>query len=110
MNTPQFSPLSKNDLMEIQTYIADELQNQSASVNTIKRILDKIRKLTTFPYMGAPLSSIVDVETDYRYLICGNYNVFYRVENDDIFIIRILYNRRDFLKILFGDITDEENK
>ena len=105
MNSLQFSPLSQNDLLEIQTYIEDDLQNPSAAVNIIKGIITKIRKLIAFPYMGAPLSSIIDVETDYRYLICGNYITFYRYENDTIFIIRILYKRRDYVKILFGDMV-----
>lgn len=53
--------------------------------------------------MGAPLSAIVDFETDYRFLVCGNYTAFYRFENRTVYIVRVLYGRRDFMRILFGE-------
>ncbi|MDR1664101.1 MAG: type II toxin-antitoxin system RelE/ParE family toxin [Clostridiales bacterium] len=98
----KITPLAKNDLHEIRTYIAEELQSPSASENVIKGIVKKLRMLASFPYMGAPLSSILDVNTDYRFLVCGSYIAFYRNDNDNVYVIRILYNRRDFMKILFG--------
>ena len=60
--------------------------------------------------MGAPLSSIVDIETDYRFLVCGNYTAFYRYDEKFVYVIRVLYSRRDFMKILFGVpmVADEE--
>ena len=42
-------------------------------------------------------------ELSYRYLICGNYMVFYRFRDRTVFIDRILYGGRDYLSILFGD-------
>lgn len=58
--------------------------------------------LAEFPNSGAPLAGAVGIETDYRYLVCGNYTAFYRVENETVYIVRILYGRRDFMRILFG--------
>ena len=45
--------------------------------------------------------------TQFRYLVCGNYTAFYRAEPDAVYVVRILYGRRDFMRILFGEPTEE---
>ena len=70
-------------------------------------ILDNIEKLREFSKMGTPLSSVTEIESDYRFLICGNYLVFYRVNGTEVSIDRILYGRRDYLRILFGNPSEE---
>lgn len=102
----KFSPEALSDLRHTRAYIADELCNEQAAVNTISKIIDRIRELAIFPEMGAPLSSIVDFATDYRFLICGNYTAFYRFEGHTVYIIRIIYGRRDFMRILFGEPSE----
>lgn len=47
----------------------------------------------------------MSIKTDYRYLVCGNYNVFYRIETDSVKIVRVLNARRNFMAVLFG--TDD---
>ena len=101
-----FSPEAISDLQEIKAYIAEELCNEQAAVNTITNITEGIRMLANFPESGARLSSIVDFETDYRFLVCGNYTAFYRTENQTVKIIRVLYGRRNFMQILFGEPSD----
>ena len=59
--------------------------------------------------MGASLSSVIDIETDYRYLVCGKYLAFYRVVNDTVYIDRIIHSKRDYISILFDDIEDALN-
>jgi plasmid stabilization system protein ParE len=43
---------------------------------------------------------------DYRYLVSGNYLIFYKIEDEYISVNRILYGRRDYLRILFGEPDD----
>ncbi len=104
----RYSSQSRRDLEEIWDYIATELQNSSAAVRIVSAIMDSVDQLTDFAEMGAPLSSIVNVESDYRFLVNGNYLTFYRVHGDEVYVDRILYGRRDYLRILFGDILEEE--
>ena len=93
----------RRDLDEIWDYIALDLQNRSAADRMIGRILDDVERLENFAEMGAPLSSIVDVESDERFLVTGNYLTFYRAYGRDVYIDRILYGRSNYLRILFGD-------
>ena len=57
-------------------------------------------RLETFAELGAPLSSIANVEEDYRFLVSGSYMIFYRVMGSDVYVDRILYGRRDYLSVL----------
>jgi len=41
------------------------------------------------------------VRTDFRYVVSGNYLVFYRADHEFVYIYRILYAGRDYLKVLF---------
>ncbi|EGO62342.1 type II toxin-antitoxin system RelE/ParE family toxin [Acetonema longum] len=94
---------AQNDLQGIKNYIAMELDNPTAALNTISKIIKVIRGLTDFPDRGAPLSAIVEMKTDYRFLVSDSYLVFYRHDSGSIYIVRILYGRRDYMKILFGE-------
>ena len=93
---------SRNDLAAIKEYIGVELANPDAAKNTMVKITKRIRDLKRFAEIGSPLSSIIDIDTDYRFLVCGNYLVFYRAVVNDVYIDRVLYGRRDYLAILFG--------
>ena len=103
MHEIYISPEAKNDLLEIKEYISINLSNHQASVKLISNIMEKIKALAEYPKIGAPLSSVVDIKTNYRFLVCNNYLVFYKLEDKTIFILRIIYSKRDYLLILFGD-------
>ena len=102
----RFSVLAANDLKEIKVYISDELGNEQAAHHIVEKILHRIRTLREFPEIGAPLSAVIKFDTPYRYLVCGNYNVFYHFDHSIVQIERILYNRRNYMQILFGDPSD----
>ncbi|KJS16493.1 MAG: RelE/StbE family addiction module toxin [Peptococcaceae bacterium BRH_c4b] len=106
----KISPEAKNDLAEIKGYISQELCNPQTAVNLVSKITKKIRRLSEHPEIGASLSSIVDIQTEYRFLVCANYLIFYRYEDGIVFVSRILYGRRDYTRILFGDLLEDEEK
>ena len=106
-----YSDKSKNDLEEIGDYIAEELKNPSAAFRTVSRIQDTIDKLTDFPLMGMLLSAIVEADTgDYRFLVCGKYIAFYRPQEENILIDRILYGKRDYIAVLLHGLELDEMK
>ena len=84
--------------------------NPIAASNVVKRIIKDYNRLTASPLMGTSLSAKVPFETDYRFIVSGNYLIFYKADDEYISIYRILYGRRDYIKIIFDDIklNDEE--
>ena len=107
-NKIHYSPESRRDLDDIWDYIVSELQNRSAAEHVINRIIDAVDPLKNFAEMGTPLSSIADIGTDYRFLVSGNYMVFYRVQGNDVYIDRVLYGRSDYMSVLLKDLLREE--
>lgn len=109
-NKIYYSPEAKRDLDDIWEYIESELSNATAARKVINRIMDDVGQLGLFPSLGAKLSSITDAETDYRYIVSENYMTFYRISQNDIYVDRILYGRRDYLRVLFGEMTESEER
>lgn len=108
MNNLHLSEEAQNDLLEIKAYIKEDLLNPSAALATVSRITKSLRILQNHAQAGALLSSIADIESDYRFIVSGNYISFYRAYGREVYIDRILYARRDYMRILFGDSTTDE--
>ncbi len=104
-----FTPLARQDLVESGDYIAHRLHNRSAARNLIRRIQATVSVLEQFPDSGTPLE-VSGVHILYRYLICGSYMIFYHLSGETVWIDRILYGRRDYLAILFGNELPEETE
>ena len=99
----RISPAALADLKEIKEYIENDLCNPIAAENVIKGIIDDYSRLEFCPFMGTSLSTKVPFHTDYRFIVSGNYIVFYKADKENVSIYRILYGRRDYLKIIFND-------
>ena len=97
----QISPLAQQDLLNIRQYIETELANPTAARRTIARMLKVIRQLEKFPLSGAPLQ-YNGTDTGYRYVISGNYVAFYIGTHTTVQVARVLYGRRDTIRILLG--------
>ena len=110
MSNIRYTPEAESDLAGIKSYIIEELENPVAARNTVTIITKRIRQLEKFPEMGTPLSSVITIITDYRFLVCANYLVFYRIDGNDVYIIRIIYGRRNYVTILFGELPQDETK
>ena len=110
MNKVIVAPKAQGDLLEIRDYISDELQNTAAAIKAVAKITKKIRILQEHALMGAPLASVSDANSDERFLVSGSYLIFYHVNGSDVFIDRVLYGRRDYLRVLFGDSIKEETE
>ena len=102
-NKLHYAPEARRDLDEIWDYIASDLENRTSADRVVNQILDAADQLENFHALGTLLSSIANVDSDYRYLTSGSYLIFYRIQQNDIFIERILYGRRDYLRVLGVD-------
>lgn len=103
MNRIRLNPKALEDLKGIKAYISEELDNPSAAKKILSGIIESYERLIDFPFMGRDLSSKINIKTDYRYLVCDKYIVFYKYDEQYISIYRVLYSKRDYLNILFMD-------
>ena len=104
MNKNVYSPKARNDLDEIWTYISEKLLNPSAAEATVNGILDTIDMLQAQAEIGKPLYFSSDLFSGYRFLVYKNYLAFYRTSEDTVYIDRIIYGKRDYMRLLFRDL------
>lgn len=97
-----FSSDAYIDIQSIQDYVEQELENPEAAVAIVDKIVNSINNLIDFPLSGVSLNNKIEIPNEYRYIVIGSYVSFYRYKEDTIFIDRILYARRDYMRILFG--------
>jgi len=98
---PDLSAEARRDLKGIQDYISEEQERPLTAVKVIEKILDRIEDLLDFPDTGTLLSPKVNFPTNYRYVREAGYLIFYRHENNHIFVDRIIHGKRDYIAILF---------
>ena len=98
----KINPLALRDLQEIRAYLMEKELNSDLAIKVLRQIVGRYEQLRDYPLMGMSLSDLTGIRTSYRYLVSGSYLIFYRVEGKAVFVCRILYSRRDYLKILTG--------
>lgn len=107
-----YTTRSRQDLDDIWDYISFDLQNLSSAERILNRIMDAAEQLKLFPESGALLSSVAPLDhelyLDERFLVSGKYLIFYHAFRNDIYIDRVLYGGRDYLRVLFRDALQEE--
>lgn len=91
---------AKKDLISIHNYISKELENPQAAARIIQQLRLAMEDLQTFPGRGRPLDALIPFHTEYRYLPCENYCIFYLEDKESVVIIRILHQRQDYLRAL----------
>lgn len=100
------SPEARRDLVSIRSYIRDELCNPVASQRIIAALKQCVTSLSSFPGRGQSLDALIPVHTEYRYLLCENYCVFYLYQEDAVIVVRILHQRQDCLRALLMGCSD----
>ena len=91
-------PTAKQDLLDVIDYL-NTLSRDSA-LKCYDRLVSEIASLSTMPDRCPRPRDLALAAKGYRYLVVGNYLVFYVVAGNTVQIRRILYARRDYKKLL----------
>lgn len=98
-----YSPMALKDLDEIWEYIAEELMNPSAAESTVNGIMDAVEGLAEFPEAGARLLFDGTLDSGYRFVIYKDHMAFYHTQNHLIYVDRVLYGKKGYMKVLFSE-------
>jgi len=98
---------ARRDLKNIREYISVEQESPLTAVKVIESIIDRMEDLLEFPDTGSLLSPKVDFPTNYRYAKTASYLIFYRHEDNHIFVDRIIHAKRNYISVLFPELKDE---
>lgn len=90
--------VAEEDLNEIILFIARD--NINAAFHTADIIETMISRLSEHPFLGSTPHDPRLASSGYRYLIVDHYLIFYTVEDNTIYIHRILHNAQDYRRII----------
>ena len=96
----EYSKESKEDLIRIKQYIKYNLQEPETANRLISKIKKSIKSLTSNPEIYAVIDDDIIRKLEIRKQIVYNYIVFYRIKNENIEIVRIMYGRRNWMILL----------
>ncbi|MBB1293110.1 MULTISPECIES: type II toxin-antitoxin system RelE/ParE family toxin [unclassified Pseudoalteromonas] len=84
------------DLNDIAEYIA--LSNLLSAKKLVAKIFAKVERLEEFPESGKTPIELSNL--NYREVIVNPCRIFYKIDNDKIFILHIMRQERDLRKFL----------
>ncbi len=93
---------ARKDLIAIRMYIRNELLNPAAADRILHELRHAVEGLQSFPRRGKSLDAMISVHTEYRYLLCENYCIFYLENDEEVVVVRILHQKQDYLRALFS--------
>lgn len=89
--------IAENDLADIVAYI--EAERPSAALGQLARIEKALTFLKRNPYLGKLSNDGHLIELGYRCLTVDDYLAFYTVEEQTVFVHRIIHGARDYLAL-----------
>lgn len=93
-------PLAEQDMQDIFQYISVNLSNPSAALRLIGDFENAFDRISSFPESCQLIQNEYVKDKTLRKIIVNDYLVFYRVKNDEIQIIRVIYGMRDYESLL----------
>ena len=96
----EYSKESKQDLIGIKQYIKYNLQEPEIAKKLISKIRKEINSLKDNPEVYAIIDDDIIKKLEIRKLIVDNYIVFYRIKDNNIQIVRVMYVRRNWINLL----------
>ena len=96
----QFSAEAKKDLTNIFNYIFYSLNEPNIAKKKIEKIKLAIYNLKTNPEIYPIIQEDILSKYDLRKIVIDNHIIFYTVLNNTIYIVRILYARRNWISLL----------
>ena len=96
----EYSKEAKEDLVGIKQYIKYNLQEPETAQKLISKIKNEINNLKHNPKIYSIIDDDIIKKFEIRKLIVNNYIIFYRIKNDNIEIVRIMYERRNWINLL----------
>jgi plasmid stabilization system protein ParE len=96
----QITDKALEDMEEIYTYIAEQLQSPENAMGQYNRIAEVIQKLNVFPERVRIMGSEPEHTIGLRQLTIDNFSAFYVIEDDKVIVTRVLYSASDISKRL----------
>lgn len=99
-----FSKKSELQLSDIFDYIFSKSNDVDIAKRFVNELMDKTEILKKQAFVGRQLVLLDNIITQYRYLIYKDYLIFYRLDDEKVYIDRILNSKQDYIKEFIDEL------
>jgi len=96
----RLSPQAEVDLDDIWIYIASESGNVETADRLVDTLTERFYLLSRYPYVGRRRDA--DLRPGLRSFPVGEYVVLYRIDGEEVLILRLVRGSRDLLALVNG--------
>lgn len=92
-----FSKKAEEQIHEIFNYVFSLSNDLATAEAFINKLLDEVEILKKQAFIGRELILVDNIKTQYRFIRYKNYLIFYRVDNQKVYIDQILNSYQDYV-------------
>lgn len=106
----EFSQIVRQKMKILKMYLNEQFGAETAQ-KILKQIMESARNLAVYPQQGIRISSLFDVDTDFRCLYVKHNYLFYYIDDNKVIVSEMFDEREDFMFKLFGikSVPDSED-
>jgi plasmid stabilization system protein ParE len=101
MNKLIYSPIVRNKLKTLKSWLTDHFDADTAS-RVLKGMGKEADRLKEHEKSGTNIAEVYDIDTNYWYLFTHQHYLIYRFEPGKVTIVQMFHEREDFMMKLFG--------
>ena len=99
----QYSPIAVRDLDRVWAEVFAASQTPEIAAKYVDDLMNHILGKKVFPKSSSPLY-YEGTFTGYYFIVFKAYMAFYRFQEDEIWIDRILYEKSDYIRTIFRNL------
>ena len=98
----KFTDTAKEDLRNIATYIAEYSGDRNTAIRFVNELRETTKILLDFPESGAIPEDRIMKNSDYRFLVHGEYLIFYYYmpQDNTSYILSVFNSKRDYSRVM----------
>ena len=93
-------PLAQADMEGIFSYLSEELKNPRAAIDQINDFEKGFENICAFPDSCPLVDNEYVKDKTLRKLLVNNYIAFFRIQDGEIQVVRVLYGMRNYQELL----------
>lgn len=99
-----FTDTAKSDLLDIVRSLAEISKDKALAVRFVRELQQETARLEQFPESGAVPRDRVLKSSGYRFLVHGDYLLFYLYEKEKnaVYVMAVFNGKRDDMRVMCG--------
>ena len=83
---------AEQDILDIWNYICED--SKSGAKKFVAQIETEIAKMKNYPQRCPVINESKIFGIEYRHLVIGNYRIIFKIDTDNVFIMRVIHGSR----------------